>query len=268
MPVRKLVHKLRKQAFASGILPGTKEYTRYIILARSRVGSNLLRGLLNAHSQVVAYGELFQFHDQISWAVSGRQRSDRVLRLFQQEPVTFLEQEVFNKHPKAIRAVGFKLFYYHAQNGNWKVVWEYLRQQPKLHVIHLKRANILKTHLSWTLANKTGAWVKHNNGVEPKPAVSLAYEECLEAFTETRRWESEFEAYFRNHPSLEVVYEDLAADYSEEMRRIQSFLGVSYQEVQPVTQRQARRPLEAAILNYSELKEQFIGTEWETFFEE
>jgi len=51
------------------------------------------------------------------------------------------------------------------------------------------------------------------------------------------------------------------------MKRIQEFLGVDYEAVQPATYKQSRLPLAVAISNYAELKERFNGTPWEMFFE-
>jgi hypothetical protein len=44
----------------TGLLPGQLHYTRFLVVGRSRTGSNLLRSLLSAHPQVEAYGEVFR----------------------------------------------------------------------------------------------------------------------------------------------------------------------------------------------------------------
>ena len=49
--------RVRKQALDLGLY-GHTDYARFIVLGRSRVGSNLLRGLLNAHPAIEAYGEI------------------------------------------------------------------------------------------------------------------------------------------------------------------------------------------------------------------
>lgn len=268
MDLGNLTRQLKQQAFTLGLLPGTTEYTRFIILGRSRVGTNLLRGLLDAHSQVVAYGELFQNFEQINWGGSVPQQGAGILRHFQEQPVRFLEQEIFKRYSIETCAVGFKLFYYHAQNDAWKSIWAHLRGQSDLRVLHTKRANILKTHLSWKLANETGRWVKLDAEIRQEPSISLSYQECVEAFTKTREWENQFDAYFAGQPLLEVVYEDLARDFAGEMKRVWSFLDVPFEAVRPSTHKQAHRPLATTIANYLELKEQFSGTEWEPFFEE
>lgn len=259
---------LRNVALDAGLMAGHTDYVKFIILGRSRVGSNFLRGLLNSHSQVTVFGELFQNKEEIGWALPGYYPSKRTLRLFREAPVDFLQQKVFKNFPERVGAVGFKIFYYHAQDEEWKPVWDCLQAMPDLKVIHIKRRNILKTHLSRQRAIKTDRWVNTNGRREPQRSVSLDYRECLDDFIRTRAWEEAYDAYFAGNDTLEVMYEDLAADYQRETRRVQEFLGVSVEAVQPETYKQSRQPLSDAIANYCELKERFQQTPWSLFFEE
>src|SRR5690606_16569148 len=70
---RQMFHKqapsLRNLALDLGLVDGHTDYTRFIILARSRTGSNFLRGMLNSHPQVLTYGEIFRNDDQVDFAV-------------------------------------------------------------------------------------------------------------------------------------------------------------------------------------------------------
>ena len=251
-------------------LRGHKEYTPFIILARSRTGSNFLRGLLNAHPQIIVFGEIFQNDQQIGWAYPGHSQSRHNLALFHQQPVNFLDRKVFRNFPMQTKAVGFKIFYYHAHSSNWQPVWPYLQQQPNLRVIHIKRRNLLKTYLSKKKADLTDVWV-HTNGNHQtrKPfSVSLDFDECQDTFSQTRAWENEYSEFFSNQKILEIYYEDLAQKYAEEMERVFSFLDVEQHPVEPQTHKQSKRSLSETILNYAEIKKQFQGTEWETFFEE
>jgi len=259
---------LRNVALESGLMAGQTEYTKFIILSRSRVGSNFLRGLLNSHSQVTVFGELFQNKKEIGWALPGYYPSRRTLRLFHESPVDFLEKKVFRAFPENTGAVGFKIFYYHAQDDKWKPVWNHLQSMPDLKVIHMKRRNVLKTHLSRQRAVRTDRWVNTNGSREPQRSISLDYEKCLDDFIRTRAWEEAYDAYFAGNDTIEVMYEDLAADYRSEIRCIQEFLGVSLEAVQPETYKQSRQPLSEAIANYCELKERFQQTPWSPFFEE
>lgn len=259
---------LRNVALETGLMAGQTEYVKFIILGRSRVGSNFLRGLLNSHSEVTVFGELFQNKEEIGWVLPGYYPSRRMLRLFHEAPVDFLEKKVFKAFPEHTAAVGFKIFYYHAQDEKWKPVWDYLQSMPDLKVIHMKRRNILKTHLSRQRAIKTDRWVNTYGSREPQRSISLDYEACLDDFIRTRAWEEAYDAYFAGNDILEVMYEDLAADYQWEVTRIQAFLGVEYEHVQPVNYKKSRQSLSEAIANYCELKERFQQTPWSPFFED
>lgn len=259
---------LRNLALEAGLSRGHDGYTRFIVLGRSRVGSNFLRGLLNSHSQITVFGELFQNKEEIGWAMPGYRQSNRLLKLFREEPVRFLESKVFRPFPKEVGAVGFKLFYYHAQDEVWRPLWDYLREETSIKVIHIRRENILKTHLSKQQADMTDVWVDTGGERKSRPGVSLSYESCLEAFAQTRAWEQEVARHFAGHDRIEVIYETLAADYASEMARVQAFLGIQAEALAPETYKQPRKPLSQAILNYAELKERFAGTEWSSFFVE
>jgi len=264
----RLIPYIQNIALDIGLLDGHEDYTRFIILGRSRSGSNFLRGLLNAHSQVVVLGELFQNQAAIGWAYPGYLETRQLLSLFHNEPVRFLEDKVFKRFPKRIRAVGFKIFYYHAQNDNWEPVWDYLIGQKDLKVIHIKRKNILRTHLSRKLAAMTDNWVNTTGGKSDHKGVTLDYEECLRDFEQTREWEQSYDRHFAGHENIEITYEDLALDYASQIVRLQDFLGIMREEVKPQTFKQSSQPLSQAITNYFELKKQFNDTSWGTFFEE
>ena len=251
-----------------GVVNGHKDYKRFIVLGRSRTGSNFLRGLLNAHGQAYAFGELFQTSDKISWGIAGYRDTAKYLALFQHDPVQFLETAIYRDVPTPIQAVGFKLFYYHAHTEVQQPVWEYLAAQRDLHVIHIKRRNMLKMSLSRQHATKTSRWIRQSTTNTEIPKIALDYEKCLADFTQTRKWEIDYEHFFAKQPLLTVQYESLADDYQAEMVRIQDFLGVQPRAVKPQTYRQAKGSLKDSILNYDELAERFAGTEWQAFFEE
>lgn len=256
-----------------GVMHGCTDYTHFIILGRSRTGTNLLWGLLDSHPNALVFQELFRnpIH-QAGGPTGGRGR--RKLRdlvqwhLMQRDPVHFLESRIFMGQPQQIDAVGFKIFYYHARSSAWQPVWGYLVGRHDLHVIHVKRANILRTHLSRKRAILTRNWVDMEGRPSAAPPLTLDYEECLHDFEQTRRWEQEHDALFANHPLLEVIYEDLAANPPQTMNRVQTFLGLPNLALAPKTHRQSREYLTDAIANYVELRSRFAGSSWSHFFDE
>ena len=73
-------------------LPGHSDYERFIVLGIARTGSTLLVELLNAHSQVMAFGELFRSPEAIGWDVPPfiNYQSPRMTALHCNDPVGFL----------------------------------------------------------------------------------------------------------------------------------------------------------------------------------
>lgn len=254
------------RALDTGLLPGHTDYVRFVIVSRGRSGTSLLRSLLDDHPQVATFGEIFRRYGAIGWDRRDYQAAPAQLRLIEKDPVAFLETCLFRKYPRQITAVGFKLFYYHARNPEWESVWPYLREQPDIHIIHLRRQNMLATHLSLRRAFLTNKWSNGSGQAENVPPLTLTYEECLEAFEKTQEWETWAEQFFAGKPMLQMSYEALSQDYEGEMKRAQAFLGLDYQRTRPRLYKQNRQSLADSIANYAELKECFAGTPWQQFF--
>ena len=259
---------LKKIALEIGLIPATSDYTKFIILGRSRTGSNFLRGLLNSHPAVIVLGEIFRNRDAIDFDHPQFPTTNSVMKIYQQDPCRFLEKIVFRKIPANYKALGFKLFYYHANENPFAKIWSTLKEQSNLHIIHIKRKNILRTHLSRENAVKTGQWVNTNGKENHLQTYTLDYDALLNDFVQTRRWEQQADIFFSAHPKLEVIYEELSANTDEEIHKIQQFLDLPDHPVQPQTFKQIQRPLYEIIENYEDLKTKFKNTEWEAFFED
>lgn len=262
---------LRKKAIdigvASGVIRSHKGYQKFIIMGMPRSGSNFLASSLRSRRNIVAYGELFSEQSRkrrdILWDTPGYETTRKALTLRDKDPIAFLESMVFKRMPAYVEAVGFKLFYHHADE-NWQCVWPYLKAQD-VKVIHLKRRNYLKVFLSMSNAMRTRQFVSRNREKSSQQPITLDYNKCLDWFEMTRAWETKFDTYFDD--SLEIYYEDLAKDYTQNMRTIQEYLNVRVGETHSPLRQQARLPLNKAITNYAELKSRFASSEWAEFFE-
>lgn len=271
MKLKQIAFDLKHLALNCGLLGGQSDYRRFIILGEARSGSNFLRGLLNSHPNMVAFGEIFRFYDSIGWEIPDCEQyrqTRRLVSLMQRDPVRFLESRVFEKFPPSIDAVGFKMFYYHAQEDSRNVIWNHLKESKDIHIIHLKRKNSLKVLLSRKKAHMTDKWTNVTGPEKDVLTIELSQPECLEQFTWTRDMWIAYDHDFRTHPKMDLIYENLTADCKGETRRVQEFLGLSPMCLSPNTYKQANQPLAEAILNYAQLKKEFEGTEWEIFFED
>jgi len=235
-----------------------KHNTKFIVLSRSRTGSNLLLNSLKKHPHIQVFGEIFRggVNDDVKAAVI-------------ESAEDYLEKNIFKHYDKSIRAIGFKIFYQHPvwdRSGN---VWSYLQNLDKLKVIHLKRNNILRALVSQKIAFKTDVWKAVDTKDESRAddrKVRLSKEECEAFFEKTRAWEADGDRMFCDKALLQISYEELANDYQDQMQRVLAFLEVSPVKMQPQTRRQNPESLRELITNYDQLKESFAGSPWQEFF--
>ncbi len=252
---------------ASGLQRSTVDYVKFIILGRSRTGSNFLRGLLASRGGVTVLGEIFKNPAKIEWGTKGFPVGFGAGHRYQRDPIGFLERDVFRPLPGSVEALGFKLFYYHAAEPGRKQVWDHLRQRKDVRIIHLMRRNILKTHLSRQRAGRNDEWVSLSKPALEEEPIELSIEECQQQFEQTRRWEHEFAALFIDVPMMNLYYEDLVSQHETVMVDVQDFLGLEVRPVAPQTFKQSHRPMAEAIANFEQLRRAFQGTEWQSFFE-
>jgi len=141
---------------------------------------------------------------------------------------------------------------------------------PDLHVIHLKRRNILKTLVSRKIAVAQRVWqrVSVRSRPEKSPAVRINSAELQRGFLQTREWEVNAERMFAGHRLLNLYYEDLAADPQGEFRRVTDFLGLAYRPPRSRLKKQNPSSIRELLANYDELKTVFSGSDWASFFEE
>lgn len=251
-------------------LVGTSRYTRFVIVGMARTGSTMLINLLNSHTRALAFGELFRTPGTIGWDVRPYldYTSERLLTLYQSDPCGFLAKAIFRKWPRGQQAVGFKIFYYHAREKPYSAVWDYLERHDDIRVLHIKRRNILAQYLSVHLAHKTNVWSATRPVARETEPVRLEIEDCRKHFAWVRSQEEEADAFFAGHDVLQVAYEDLIADQTAEMLKVQEFLGLREQELSAHTVRQRTVSLPRAIANYGALKQAFSETHWAEFFAE
>ncbi|MCC7128910.1 MAG: sulfotransferase [Anaerolineae bacterium] len=266
MSNRSLNIKLHKLASAIGIKRSQHNYVKFILLGRSRTGSNFVRGLLNSHPQIITFGEVFVSNQEIKWGFDDYTSAPGAFELFQQDPPAFLQQMLFCDYPRGIAAVGFKLFYYHARENELEVVWRHLQAQKDIRILHIKRRNMLRTHLSHARAVHTDQWANVSGEHEAEPPIALDFDECLKDFEQTSQWEVEYDQFFAAHPRYDVFYEELVNDFDRQVIQIQDFLEVKHAPLESDTYKQSHKPLSRSIVNYAELKEKFSGTQWEKFF--
>jgi LPS sulfotransferase NodH len=248
------------------------DYERFIILGQERTGSNLLLLLLSSHPNARTFGEVFNPSEDVRRRSIGPARPPDLA----ENPAEYLANCIYRAYPEHIRAVGFKLFYSHARNKEWKAAWAYLRRTG-VRVIHITRRNLLDRYLSLQLALSSEEWIaldgNESTYYEPIPLNAKA---CLRDFQRSVSLQQRMDQFFVHNPKLTVIYEDLCNDMTGECQRVQAFLGLEPMTLSSTLKKQRTQSKREIIANFDDLKETIAAwvskgwakEEWLGFFEE
>ena len=279
---------------------GKPSKTRFILLTSPRSGSNLLASFLNSHPNIAMYPEIFNL-----FAVS---RSDldsivsdppaylnRILEKKNLPSKTAVGFKIFYSQANEIQLQPdlSRALCLPATGESWKTkvadvqaylrqhydldqiaqgfkaVWALLQADSSVKVIHLMRKNKLRQFLSFFQASMTDQWKSHDKNSVGGSALFLQFDDCVKFFDTYTAWESEFDQIFCNHNKITMIYEAFQANPDRLLKEIQEFLGVPVRRnLRTGLVKQGRAPLSEAISNYQELKLQFKGSQWESFFED
>ncbi len=229
-------------------LAGQHDFRPFIVLSRSRTGSNLLASWLADHPAVHMEGEILN-------------------HLHGRDPAAVLAC-AFGAQARGVRAAGFKIFYYHPQDDDAGETWRRLLAWPRLHVLHLRRRNLLRVLASRKIAGREDAWYRLEGAAARAAPVRFRPRELARRLTQSRAWEEEGARRVAALPCLDLVYEDLVAAPAAQFERVTGFLGLEPHPARSRLQRQNDASLRELIANYDELKAAFVGSEWQDLFED
>lgn len=241
--------RVLKHRLLSSIQRNT-EFKKVIVIGRARTGSNLLLSYMNSHPELHMEGEIFAFQK--------RKSAQSII------------DSVYKLQPDRVKAAGFKIFYHHPMDNKESNVWELLKSDPSIHVIQLRRENMLRMHISRKIAMQSDVWTaasKKQVDMVKNKRVSFTKAELEEGFNKTKRWESDARQDFSNHPFIEISYERMISDPVSEFSRLTSFLEVDEMQPQTNLRKQNAGKLSDLIENYDSLKTDFQDTEWQRFFD-
>ena len=236
-----------------GQIGKNRKYQKFVIISRSRTGSNLLCDLLNSHPKIEANRELFHNTN----AHSCRE----------------IWESLFVKKYWNIKYVGFKIFYYHPLKSVDKEVWDFIENDKTIKIIHLTRKNMLRTIISREIAIQTNVWIDQGGGnADPISLLDKRFEInidlCLKKIEETKTWEKQTSTIFLAHPVIELTYEELTADTQKAMNRIYSFFNLTYYPATSDVRRQNPETIKNLIINYDELATVLLNEGYSDFLEE
>lgn len=240
-------------------------YRRFVVLTHARSGSTLLSLTLDTHPEIVGYRELL--HPQSLW-VRENQYADTPWRPWRDaHPMAFVRDVVFGGYADHLRAVGFKLFPEHLDRSPQTAgLWTWLAGQQDIAIISLHRENLLACFLSLTIAQQEQRWLAHTPEQRSQAVPSLDPEKAEKFFERQLRDRASVRERFAQRPRfMEITYEQLDADLTGTLDRVQGLLGVQKRPLQAAILKQETRPLSQAIANYEELVARWRGTRWEAF---
>lgn len=220
------------------------DYDKFVVITRSRTGSNFLISLLNSHKNIQAHGEVFaRLHNK---------KAKEKWNL------------IFSKKFRPVKLVGFKIFYYHPFDNDDKDVWNYIKNDNRIKIIHLRRVNKLRTHISRLIAEKNDIWLSEGKDQmtlkDKKVKVNL--DKCLEDFKKIENWENQVKLDFLHHPLIEITYESLVNKQQATMKHVFNFLGTRNLKVSSKLKKLNPGKLTDLVLNYDELFNELSNSEY------
>jgi hypothetical protein len=254
----------------------------------------MLASMLRSHPGVLIFSELFRsdISDRVPFGIDGfrkRGRDSELVQLRKNDPVEFLEREVFCAWPDSINAVGFKLMYTHGRgqpmwwddpddeerwNPGRKVFWNaesdlwgHLYENEEVKVVHLTRRNYLERVLSVVRAKETGKWEAKKGSEADGHSVYVDPKFCEKEFRMYDKKTKMERKKISKKRRMEIEYENLKTEKEKEVMKIQNFLNVCNKKLTESTEKQIKKDASRVILNYDELSRYFVGTKWESFFE-
>lgn len=226
---------------------GRYPYRRFAVLGHARTGSNYLSAGISQLDGVRMHHEVF----------AGENRKTG-------ENVDSILSDVFCAGSPAIKAVGFKVFYYHLTDDEWTRF-----KQSNMALIHLTRKNRLRTITSLDIAFATNQWlVTGPEHGQTKPcAIRLDPDTIPDRIRRIETMENEARERFRRHSLMECTYEDFVLQPEKTFHRLVEFLGlegcVDTKAINLI--RQNPQPLSALIENYDEISKVLKPTAYSTY---
>lgn len=222
----------------------------FVVVGHARTGSSYLLAGLYSSKYIRMYPEIFAGHAR----EIGKDFEKIMYRLFRQQKRRF-------------KAVGFKLFYFHLNDDEWKKFLLF----KAFKVIHLIRVNRLRTIVSLEIANKTNQW-KSSQDIQSKlldKSILIDTSNLIGRLDQIHDYEVLTRERFKQRYILEVVYEELVGKPRQTFQRIGDYLDIEDIDPTKITlTRQNPESLELLIRNYDEVYRVLENTRYFNYLNE
>ncbi|MEQ8563060.1 MAG: hypothetical protein RID18_16200 [Cytophagales bacterium] len=230
------------------LISDNKTFSKCILLTRSRTGSNMLIDALGEHPSIIAHSEIFK----------GAQSIEEVNEAF---------SKIYGNVSYYCNTVIFKVFYYHPYDANLNsYLFEKLISDKSYLIIHLKRRNILRMHLSRKIAEKTKSYIYSADRFSVNKSVEISIEELTKVYNETMNHYQFVNDHFSKHGVHEVFYEDLIKSRVA-FDDLLNFLNMKKIDFKTQLRKQNPEELRDLISNFDYLKKRCSGSHFEAYFD-
>ena len=226
---------------------------RAVIVTTQRSGSTFLVECLNSHPEIECSGEILNGQPDhpgppFRGPLKKIKKGLRIIRTGAWMPGRWMEA-FYRRGSAKVRC--FKAMY---DQLSRPFALRYFVENEEVRVIHLRRHNLLKVHVSTLLMNKR----EQLQARAPAEAVWIHMDpaKAIASMRRARAYYESFDKAFEKHPRLQVAYENLfdgAFLQAETGRRICDFLGVAQHRMQSKLLKLNPESLRDMVTNYDEL---------------
>jgi len=229
-----------------------KQVTPFVVFFQGRAGSTYIMEALNSHPKIRAEME-----------ITGVKRT-------QTKEYSELRKLLTPPLHGYYAATGFKV---KLEDIRYPGSLKKLLKEIKPHIILLLRRNRVKMVISWInsarIAETTRDWNIYHEKDRLNP-VTVDINDFNKVLKHVEKEKRRMESYVKSLklPVLTLYYEDLLLNEQETLKRTCSFLGIVFIQMKGRCLKNTSDNLRKAIANFDELKNNFIGTQYEKMFDE
>ena len=239
--------------------------TNAIILTTQRTGSTFLVECLESHPQIRCLGEMLAGgHVRVPDLVYRSRYGTKAYRFLSSGAwwPTRMMTRYFASTERDVNV--FKAMYNHINNP---VTRNYLRARTSIHILHLRRHNLLKQYVSELLLSKSREKKWQPHAVKPVPVVRtmVSPDAALAYIRRKRELHAWHEALFADHPRLQLSYEDMIDGQSlraEVAEEVCDFLHIERRPMKSILVKMNPTRLAEMIVNYDEVASLLRQTEF------
>jgi hypothetical protein len=213
---------------------------KILLCSQARTGSNMLRSIIGQHPDIRVGGECCEDgHLQLWWSAWSSEPMPTLPAVANpQKHIEYLWKclDMWNVHDGHAGNVFHKAA---ALESDVKVLW-------------LSRRNKIDQAISLVLAHKTNIWIP-NHSVDKTDKVQLNPEDIASLIRDFNKGRQHCKKLLKNHPGLDIEYEQLCSDLSTVLSQLWSFLGVSAIIAESETKKTYRQSVSEIVINYDDI---------------